>query len=466
MHRLQFITQLLTHPTPAHLVELVALAAVAAAGIFLASRLSATAFFSLGLGAEMFSGDWKYIHVPVPLERVFELAALSALVLRGRRKHAERRIVVQPLHLLLLAVTAWAVCSAIGAHTFGTSLGFYAILDRLGVVPFLGFVLAPLLFATERQRNILLWTLVICGLYLGITAAAEGLGIHHLVQPSFISDKSLGITVGRARGPFLASDADAMMLFGCACGAAIALTRWTRPWMRFLCVIDIVLAGAGIFFTLTRGTWIGAFVGMVVAMMFDRRLRRWIMPSLAVATLGVAFALSFPTIQAKVSGRVNTSSSIWDRQNTDAAALRLVEQHPLTGIGWETFTTKGSLALRQSPNYPMTGEGLEVHDVYLSHLTELGLIGGSMWILAFGSVLFRGIFQRGPDELYAWRVGFIAFAVMFGVEALVIPLSYPMPNLLFWLLAGIVTMDRYSRPVPKPLPELEADLELPAVAHA
>jgi O-antigen ligase len=446
VHRFHAITHLAADPTPSHLAELGALIVVALAVAFLFTRVSPTTTFVVGMGAEAFSGNWKYVHIPLGIDRILFVLGIVILIVGSARLGFERRLVLRPAHLLLLAVEAYAVCSAIAVHTFGTSLGFYALLDRLGALPFLMFTLAPLLFATKSQRDRLLIMMVALGLYLGATAFFEVVGPHSLVYPRFIANQAIGITQGRARGPFLASDADSLALFICGALAAVALVTWKNLMARVLCGVVILLDAVGIFLTLTRSSWIGTCLGVITVMLVDRRLRRLLVPTLAISALAIAAALSIPSIDHKVQGRVSQQSSIWDRKNTDDAALRLLEAHPVFGIGWETFVTTGPSALRQADTYPLTGVGLEVHNVFLSHLTELGLLGGSLWILAYVSILGRGIFRRGPPELYPWRLALIAYGVMFTSVALFVPLSYPLPNMMLWVVAGIVSMDYFSKP--------------------
>ena len=55
----------------------------------------------------------------------------------------------------------------------------------------------------EVKRRILLGTLVAIGAYLSLTAVAEKLGITGLEVPGYISDPTVGIHFGRARGPFV-----------------------------------------------------------------------------------------------------------------------------------------------------------------------------------------------------------------------------------------------------------------------
>jgi len=205
------------------------------------------------------------------------------------------------------------------------------------------------------------------------------------------------------------------------------------------------LTGAGILFTVTRSVWIGAVGGVLVAMAFDPRLRRRL-PSalLALVVVTMALLVLVPGLKDKAGSRANNAATTWDRYNTNHAAVLAWTSHPIFGIGWESFVTAGPDYLRQAGTYPQTGQGLEVHNVFLSHLVELGLIGAVMWTATVVFGVGGAALRRGPPELYAWRLGLVAIATCFLVVANLGPLSYPFPNLLLWLWAGIVASDRYS----------------------
>jgi putative inorganic carbon (HCO3(-)) transporter len=447
----------LGHPTPAGLAILAGLLIIAPALLYLGLRVAPGALVCTGLALEIFSGNWKYMHIPFPLDRLFLLAGVVTMILGGRRYLSDRTLVLRPVHILLLVVAAWATMSAIGAGTLTGHSGLYALLDRLGFVPFLGFTLAPLLFGDARRRQMLLVTLVVVGAYLSLTAIMEGAGLLRFVEPAFIRNPNLGIHFGRARGPFLEAEADGLAMIMCGVGAAIGAVTWRRRWARIVAGLVVLTCSVGAIFTLTRSIWIGAALAALIGLVAHPRTRGW-SPLIAIGTAVVVVGLVFavPALHAKVVSRAESASPVWDRQNTDLAALRAAEAHPLFGIGWETFPTKGPSYLRQS-NYPLTGAGLEVHNVILSHAAELGLPGAILWLWALLSAIGGAVFRRGPPELLPWRVGLACIAVPFLVVANLSPLSYPFPNFLLWLWAGIAASGYLSQPLrrrSRPVPEI------------
>jgi O-antigen ligase len=399
---------------------------------------AATWLLSFAIAAEIFSGNWGVIGIPAALDRVFLVLGLVALVLGGVRTVSDRTLRLRPIHIVLLLAATFVTVSSIAAHTFDVSTARFALLDRFGLVPFLLFCLAPLVFGSDRQRRFLLGVLIAVGAYIGITNFFEGVGLNNLVLPNYIVNPAIGLHFGRARGPFVEAVADGLSLYMCAVAAAVGLAVWRKRWIRFVCGAVIVLGALGILFTLTRAVWIGSVAGTLTAMLVVPRARRYILPAVVIGVIGVVATLALvPGLSAKADDRVNSESPVWDRYNTNHAAVRMAEARPIFGFGWQTFVDKGPEYLRQSDAYPLTGAGLEVHNVFLSHLAELGLVGTALWCVALFGAVGGAIVRRGPPELYPWRIGLLAVFVCFLIVGNLGPLSYPFPNLLLWTWAGV-----------------------------
>ena len=351
------------------------------------------------------------------------------------------------MHIVLVVLATYATVSAIDAGTITDQRGRFALLDRLGFLPFLLFCLAPLIYETLEERKVLLKVLIAVGGYLGSIALLEGVGLEQLVFPSFIQDPSVGLHFGRARGPFLESGANGLAMFMCAAAAAIGFITWRKQAARVTCVVVGLLCLMGTVFTLTRQIWIGAALGCAVAVLCIPRLRRWFFLLTAVTVVGLFLMFQLvPSLTENASDRVKDESPVWDRLNTNRAAIDMIETKPLFGYGWATFPTEGPLHMWQAGTYPLTGAGLEVHNLFLAHAVELGLIGSVLWIVAFLLAIGGAIVRRGPPELVPWRIGLTAITVTFLVSAFLSPLSAAFPNLLLWTWAGIVARDDFLTP--------------------
>jgi putative inorganic carbon (HCO3(-)) transporter len=391
-----------------------------------------------GLVMSVFAGNSKLIGFPVPPDRLLFGSSLALLLFRASRTRrpgtAQRALLA-----LMVATVAWVIASGLTTRSLLTSFGFFALLDRI-VLPFVFFMVAGRVFGEARSRHLLLRVLVLLGLYLGATAFFEVVGPHALVFPGYIIDPDVGISFGRARGPFLASDADGLVMVACGGAAVLACLRWRGVW-RLVALAASLTCALGALLTLTRSIWVGAVVALVLAGVTAPRVRRWLPMVLAVLGIGVVTALSvLPGLHEDAFSRAADSRSVYDRQNTNAAALRAIEEHPLTGVGWMRFIDVSDDYVRQSEEYPITNTRIEVHNVVLGRAAELGLPGAMLWVLCVLAGPVRAAVRRvaDPPDVEGWRPVLVASLACWLVAIMFSPVPYPLPNFLVWLLGGMV----------------------------
>jgi O-antigen ligase len=403
----------------------------------LALRADPAWSLSGAIAASMFSGHWGDLGSPLPLDRALLLLAVAGLVLRLpiRRPAGLRPRFVD------VAIAAAALFATASAFSHGLSLhgeGLFALLDRFGLIPLACFLLAPVVFDTPRRRAILLGFLVACGAYLGLTALAESAGGDALVWPRYIADASVGIHADRARGPFVSAPAMGTALWACAVAASMLVAAPPRPWVRTVGLTVAALCALGVFLTLTRTVWVGAVVATVVTFGLTRGLRPYLVPAaLAGALLVVGAMATLPGLADRARERQGDEAPIWDRRNSNTAALRMLNARPLLGFGWDRFEEASPPYYRQAFDYPLTAVG-EVHNVFLSNLAELGLIGTSLWLVALLVAVGAPLVRPPPGGLHPWRVGLVAMATLWVIAAAFDPLPYVFPNLLLWTWAGVL----------------------------
>jgi O-antigen ligase len=392
---------------------------------------------SVGLALSIFSGNWSYLHVPGPVDRVVIVTGIITVLVRSLVVADAPRVQVRRVHWVLALLIVYAVGSAAWTNTLSQHQATFELLDRLGLVPFLLYLVAPAAFATERQRTILLGTLAVVGAYLGATAFFEMIGPHALVFPSFILNPALGIHDGRARGPFLEAGADGLAMFCCSVAAVMLLHRPRAPWIRRAVIAIAGLCLLGVVLTLTRQVWAGAAAGALLASIGSARLRRHVPAAVIAGVVLVGGALVLvPSLQAKLHTRVSAQKPVWDRLNSDAAALRMIESRPLLGYGWGTFPRYSPRYYHVAKTYPLSAVA-EVHNVVLSNAAELGAIGLGLWLLGLTAAMVAPFRRRGPPSMEPWKLGLVAVAVAWFVQANFAPLAYAFDNYLPWLFAGI-----------------------------
>jgi O-antigen ligase len=403
------------------------------------------------IGLTIFSNGWSLIGLGgMPLNRLLLIVVVLQFLLRAPGIADVPRCRVRDVHLLLGLTMAYALASAAAAGTMTAEEGILPLLDVLGAVPFLVFFLAPSIFAGERERNLLLGTLVGLGIYLGVTSIFEALGPHALVFPSYIL---LGDTVTpgvvQVAGPFQSPVAEGFATFACAVAAVIAFTHWRSPWQRLAAALSCATCLFACFATLERGVWLAAVAAAVITAAATRGGRRRLVPGALVCAIGIVGILTASSqLSEHTSQRANYEQSVWDRKNQISAGLRMVEARPLLGFGWERYQSSSEDYFRQPKTYPMVGHTqgvtiglpprvLPLHNTYLAYAVELGLVGFLLWIASFLVAIFGSIITVGPPALRAWKLGLLALATFFLVVSFFDPHEQPFPVTLLFLWAGV-----------------------------
>ncbi len=286
---------------------------------------------------------------------------IGAVLLRAPPIRDRPPLSFRAVHWIMVATVLWMAGSAVAAGTLGESGQFFELLERVGVLPFMLFLVAPVVFAAERHRRILLGALIAMGAYLGFTSLMETLDLRALVFPSYINDPSLGTHADRARGPFLEAVTNGAGLYVGIIAATIALLQWKDERARTLAWVVLALCSAGILFTETRSVWLGAVVATVLTLLAIRELRYWFVPAAAAATAMVLLSLAVvPGLAGAVTDRQNDDRTVWDRKNLATASVNMVEAHPLvasasagssrraTTTSWRTPTIRSPPPTRSS----------------------------------------------------------------------------------------------------------------------
>lgn len=407
----------------------------------------------------VFSGGWSQMGLAgAPLNRLLVALVVLQVLLRAPGAARMPRIQLRNVHLLMGLTVLYALGSAAVAGSLTSKNGFLQLFDVFGMTPFLLFVLAPAVFAGQRERNLLLGALVGLGAYLGLTAVFESLGPHALVFPTYIRGVDAeSLAAVKASGPFQSPTAMGSACFACAVAGVIALFQWRGRAGRALAWVAIVACSFGCFLTLERGVWIATILATALTALATRGGRRWLAPGIAISVVALigAFAIS-PSLSHNASERATYKQSLWDRQNQTAAGLRMVAAKPLFGFGLGHYETASVDYFRQPSDYPMTGYThdivigvpdpiLPLHDTYLSYAVELGLVGGLLWLASILWGVGPAIFSFGPAALRPWKLGLLAISAFFLVVCVVDPHTAPFPMVLMFVWAGLATG---ARPLP------------------
>jgi O-antigen ligase len=392
-----------------------------------------------GISLSIFSSNWGNLGLPelVAPDRLLISAAVATVLLRAPGVRSAARIELRPIHGLLVATVVYVILSAIASGTVDKA-AMLRLADRVGAVPFLLFALAPVIFPSARQRSVLLVGLVAVGFYISVTAFFEITGLTGLVFPRYINNPAIGIHSTRARGPFLEAVANGTAIYIGLVASVVAAATWKSRWARRFAGLTAAICAAAVVLTLTRSIWVGAALATTITMLAHRSMRRWLLPVALGVTLTTAVTIAvIPGLSAQVQARESQRGPIYDRLNLNRTALTMLEARPLFGFGWDRFPDYGRDYFRITDIPVTAGVGVGVHNGYLSHLAELGLVGTSLWLLSTILAVWLALSRRGPPELEPWRYGLLAITVLnFVVAAFVYP--YLFSIVVLWTWAGIL----------------------------
>lgn len=381
----------------------------------------------------MFSGHFDAVSASVPLNRITLVLLLVSLLPRA----GSLAPTTPPVLVALALQAAWAAGSAAHAGTAAQPPAFFALLDEV-LVPACLFLTAPIAFRHEADRRLLLRALTLVALYLGVVSALQALGRPDLLFPRYLAAGAVDGQVSRATGPFLQAGANGAALAMCI-PAGLLLARTARGTWRILAAAGVVVATLGCFLTLTRSVWLAGLAAVFGYCLLDQRLRRWIPALVAGAAVAVGVMLAtLPSLAAAVTERFATERSIDDRTTTNAAALAMLREHPVGGVGWGRFLSVVDDYVRQPDASPLTNTHIIAHNVVLSRAAELGAIGALLLVATLVLGPLRAAVRTPPPGAVGWRGVVLG---MFGgwlPIAMLTPMGYPFANYLLWTVTGLV----------------------------
>ena len=193
-------------------------------------------------------------------------------------------------------------------------------MDRMGILHWCVFIIAPAAFVTEADRRVFLGTLIAMGIYLGFTGIFEILGPHALVFPRYINNPHVGIHWGRARGPFVEAEVMGTALWACILASMVALRTWRSRLPRQAAVLAIAVCSVSLLLTFDRTTWLAVGISAPLILVMIPELRKYLLPTVAVAVAAVGISyLTIPTVRDHIKLRASDSQTIRDREAVDGA---------------------------------------------------------------------------------------------------------------------------------------------------
>ena len=284
-----------------------------------------------------------------------------------------------------------------------------------------------------RDYEIILWTLIIVGFYLGI----EALG----VSTSYYGRIDSGVGGSDfSEGNFLGAHFAMLLPF---IGIFFLKSGWKS---KAICLLAGVFVTNGMVLCRSRGVFVALIVGMVFAIIkAPSGLRGKIVIGVTIAAIG-AFFLMDPGFLSRMQ-RINPNVFSVEKQDDSAtgrilawkAALSMTSDYPL-GVGQGNFK---KYVGQYNPDIP----GKDTHNTFFRCLTELGVQGLAIYLIMIANA-FR-ILKRVKNKAiglsneidYKWHTYALAVSlVIFLSSGMFITHTYI--EELYWLLMFPVLLER------------------------
>ncbi len=233
-----------------------------------------------------------------------------------------------------------------------------------------------------------------------------------------------------------------------------ALLLW-RGWLpKLLAGMMVGLNTACLYFTGSRGGWLGLIVALVLLFLMGRYWyrailpqfwRRWLLP-LVFGSFGAAVLGAMLTVEAVrlrvmsiFAGRGDSSNNY--RINVWESVFKMIGDFPILGIGPGNGVFK-----KVYPLYARTGfeNALGAYSVFLEHILEIGWLGFASFLWLLVLTLSQGLNQLGQlrrlgDDQGLWLMGAIAGGAALLTQGFFDTVWYrPVINTLWWLMVAIV----------------------------
>ena len=294
------------------------------------------------------------------------------------------------LSFCLVALALWSALSVTWAANSGAALTASTsyVLDML---------LFPIAMVAVRRREHLV--LVLWAFLIGAIASTA----YGFVDPAAIGTGGYARLTG---GLGDANDQAAVLVAAIPIAVGLAGVS-TRAWTRQLAAVGGVICLVGVLTTLSRGGLVALGVTIVAATVFGGRWRRRAALLLALTALGSA--AYFVAIAPLAARERVTMTSTSGRLDIWRVGWRMVEAHPLNGVGSGNFQdaaihyVQGVGALTSA--YLIVDVPHVAHNVYLELLADLGIpgllafLGVAAFCLAAAGRAARAFERNGDSEM-------------------------------------------------------------------
>jgi O-antigen ligase len=340
---------------------------------------------NLTLGVAMFTAV-TYLEVLPGLEGLSTAKAAGAVLVlswmaASTLREGQARPQIFPVHPYLCAAgaafIAWTALTAVWAPEPG------AVAESLTrYIP--NLLLLPIVFsAVERERDVL-W--ILAAFVFG-TLISTGYGV--FISPTDADAAAEGRISGAGADPDYLS---ASLVASMAVCTAVMATRRFSVAARGICAVALVLLFVSLVMTASRTGMVALLLATAFAVFTAGRGRR--LPATIVVSLMLVVGAVYITQAAPAHIRerlqeIDTSGT--GRTDIWKVATRVIEAHPIGGIGSGNFVTQSVHYLFEAGHVKRSDLIVDTpkvtHNIYLGFWAELGIVGLVLFLCIAGTVV-------------------------------------------------------------------------------
>ncbi|NMN96661.1 O-antigen ligase family protein [Antrihabitans stalactiti] len=361
-----------------------------------------------------------------------------------------RRVEVGIIEVVMVLYIGWNIASAVMPHEYppisfpitGERVVLYRLLLIGTLMPFTLYVFGRVLIAREIAVRTVLWTIVGLGTY----SAYMSIGQFHapaLVWPKLVAETNW---IGRANGIVNQPVVNGLILVLSYVIAVVLASQPGSKWWRRIAGLLAVAMAYSVYLTHTRAIYIALLLIIVLGMVLAKGFRTGFVVSFAIVVIAVLTNFSTLTSSDRAAGGVGSTSEVYDRLNTAATSVWGFENAPWFGWGLGRFIVINTYHHQQwSPDIEWRHAlGIASHFNELGILTELGLVGLTMWLAILVMLAYRLItaLRELPEAGLLGRplafIGISAYIALIACGVSVDLRLFDLPSAVVMLIAGMV----------------------------
>jgi O-antigen ligase len=382
------------------------------------------------------------------LHRLMIPAALAAAILSQwrRAKQGHAPVSFRAPELAMVAFIALVIANIFVFHSSPTPK-LYHLYDHL-FVPFCMYWLIRLAAPGENDLKLFLWVALI------IVVAQSAIGLLSWFAPHLLPRAWLDLqgqrTVGTFGNPAVFSSTLVFLSL-----LLLHHAMQSKPGRRrFGLLLVVSLAFFSVFFTFSRGSWLGGLAVLVgLIFVYPKQVI-----TLTVIVSAIVFFLGSSLLDDEVSWaweRLNSSNSAEGRIIGYNASTEMIKAKPLFGWGYRNYDRYDRSFKLRVGEIPVRGESTS-HNTYLTLMAETGLIAFLFYIFPLGYWLVASVQAwRWLPQTGFWSQGLLIVLWLLIIDHIIVSNFMDMIRFnqfgttVYWmalaLIANVVSPDQRSR---------------------